>query len=343
MISRFMQTILSEGRWYRPQDFRIHLRQMLRSLIIPLSGLGLVFIVFLGFSSAAIAQDSEAYSSEAYYNEWGELIEVVEEASTPTIPDIQAILERGVLRVGMPKNDNFPFYSKAKTGNTLEGIDPDFASGLAEELGVRVEYVRDYDNHDEVIEAIAKGEVDCGIAKLSRTPKRGMKVIFTQPYLKFRQALLVNQRSLVQYEAKNLTPDQVFNRDLTDAIAVLEGTSYVSFAKQLFPKAKLLEYATWEEVVQAVLDREALAAFRDEVEVRSIVLNKPELAFQLKSILVADSDDGKGIAVAPENLLLEEVANLYIDNYARPVEADTVLEKIQADLEAESNKSQKST
>ena len=76
---------------------------------------------------------------------------------------------------------------------------------------------------------------------------------------------------------------------------------------------------------------------------RSIVLNKPELAFQLKSILVADSDDGKGIAVAPENLLLEEVANLYIDNYARPVEADTVLETIQADLEAESNKSKKST
>jgi hypothetical protein len=76
------------------------------------------------------------------------------------------------------------------------------------------------------------------------------------------------------------------------------------------------------------LDRKALAAFRDEVEVRSIVLNRPELAFQLKSILVADSDDGKGIAVARENPLLKEVANLYIDNYARPVEADAVLAKI---------------
>jgi ABC-type amino acid transport substrate-binding protein len=109
---------------------------------------------------------------------------------------------------------------------------------------------------------------------------------------------------------------------------VLDGTSYVSFAQRLFPKAKLLEYPTWEEVVQAVLDRKALAAFRDEVEVRSIVLNRPELAFQLKSILVADSDDGKGIAVARENPLLKEVANLYIDNYARPVEADAVLAKI---------------
>jgi ABC-type amino acid transport substrate-binding protein len=234
----------------------------------------------------------------------------------------------------MPKNDNFPFYAKAQTGSQLEGIDPEFAIGLADVLGVEVEYVRDYDNHDAVIAAIAAGEVDCGIAKLSRTPKRGMKVTFTQPYLKFRQSLLVNQRSLVQYEAKDLTPDQVFDRELTDGIAVLGGTSYVSFAHQLFPKAKILEYSTWDEVVQAVLDRQALAAFRDEVEVRSIVLNNPELAFQLKSILVADSDDGKGIAIAQDNTLLKEVANLYIDNYARPVEADTVLTKISEALES---------
>lgn len=318
--SSIAHTVIS----HRCQRLRFWWTQ-LYTLICPL--ICILLMTITGFSSAAIAQDSEALY---YYNEWGEVIPVedTESSEIAKIPDIQTIIDRGVLRVGMPKNDNFPFYSKAENSSKLEGIDPEFAVGLADVLGVEVEYVREYENHDAVIAAIVSGEVDCGIAKLSRTPKRGMKVVFTQPYLKFRQALLVNQRSLVQYEAKGLTPDQVFDRDLTDSIAVLDGTSYVSFAQRLFPKAKLLEYPTWEEVVQAVLDRKALAAFRDEVEVRSIVLNRPELAFQLKSILVADSDDGKGIAVARENPLLKEVANLYIDNYARPVEADAVLAKI---------------
>ncbi|TAF53469.1 MAG: amino acid ABC transporter substrate-binding protein [Oscillatoriales cyanobacterium] len=337
-----MQTLPYQSDRSIAHTTNIHPWQRVRSrwtqlcmLLCPL--ICMVLIAITSFGAAAIAQDSDTL----YYNEWGEPILTLEAEPTETveIPNVQTIIERGVLRVGMPKNDNFPFYSKAKNSTKLEGIDSDFATGLAQELGVTVEYVRDYDNHDAVIAAIAAGEVDCGIAKLSRTPERGIKVIFTQPYLKFRQALLVNQRSLVQYEAKGLTPDQVFDRNLTDSIAVLDGTSYVSFAKQLFPKAKLLEYPTWEDVVQAVLDRKALAAFRDEVEVRSIVLNHPELAFQLKSILVADSDDGKGIAIAPENILLKEVANLYIDNYARPIEADTVLSKITEALESKTPQS----
>ncbi|MGD1900801.1 MAG: ABC transporter substrate-binding protein [Geitlerinemataceae cyanobacterium] len=262
--------------------------------------------------------------------------ELVEEETLEAAPatGIDAIVERGVLRVGMPKNDNFPFYGLDDSGE-MEGLDSDFAIGLAGVLGVDLEYVRDYDNHNAVIAAVADGEVDCGIAKFSRTPKRGMKVTFSQPYLKFRQALLVNQRALVQYEAKGLDPSRVFDNELEDTIAVLGGTSYVSFAKQLFPKAELLELDTWDEVVAAVIDREALAAFRDEVEVRSIALNAPELAFQLKSVLIADSNDGKGVAVARDNPLLKEVANLYIDNFARPVEADAVLERIAAALDSE--------
>ena len=203
--------------------------------------------------------------------------ELVEEETLEAAPatGIDAIVERGVLRVGMPKNDNFPFYGLDDSGE-MEGLDSDFAIGLAGVLGVDLEYVRDYDNHNAVIAAVADGEVDCGIAKFSRTPKRGMKVTFSQPYLKFRQALLVNQRALVQYEAKGLDPSRVFDNELEDTIAVLGGTSYVSFAKQLFPKAELLELDTWDEVVAAVIDREALAAALRSREIHAASYRVPE-------------------------------------------------------------------
>lgn len=275
------------------------------------------------YSAVSLPKNSQRQSKYIEFNS-----EYDEFSDNQSQTGVEAVLERGYLRVGMPKNDNFPFYSEKQNGSELEGIDPEIARSLADIFDVDLEFIRNYNTHNEVIEAVARGEVDYGIAKFSRTPKRGSKVVFTQPYLMFREALLVNQKALVRYEARGQSIDDIFQSELTEGIAVLEGTSYVAFARQHFPNAKILEYPTWEEVVNAVLDGEALAAFRDEVEVRSIVINQPELAFQLKSILVADSNDSKGIAVSRENLLLKEVADLYLDSIGHAMGADKVLERI---------------
>jgi len=311
------------------------------------------------FSPVALAQASYYDPAWDYsepvegYNEWSESETLDtsknDNSSLETLnftANLQGIIERGTLRVGMPKNDNFPFYEvgdkhKSNQDNSsnqnMLGIDPDFAYGLAKELGVKVEFFRSYENHDAVIEAVSKGEIDCGIAKISRTPDRGQKVLFTQPYLLLRQALLVNQRSLVPYEAKGLSIDEIFTNDFNGDLAVLKGTSYVTYAQKIFPKANLQEYEKWDQAVEAVIQKKAFAAFRDEVEVRSIVINNPSLAFQLKSVIIADSSDSKGVAISPNNLQLREVADLYIDSYAQPVKADTILDEIESVLEDEQN------
>jgi polar amino acid transport system substrate-binding protein len=240
----------------------------------------------------------------------------LEEPVAAAIPksEIEHIKELGKLRIAMVNKDNPPFFSQKPDGK-LVGIDIDLGEAIAESLGVKADFLRNAKTFDEVVETVYRGEANLAISKLARTLPRAQKVLFSKPYLNFRQALLVNRLSLAKHQSNGLSTDQVV-KDFQGRMGVYAGSAYVQYARKIFPKATIVEFSQWKEAIEAVVSGDVTALFRDELEVRSIVLTKPELAIKLRTIVLTDTSDTKGVVSASGQNFLADYINLFLEtNY----------------------------
>ena len=90
---------------------------------------------------------------------------------------LDQIMRRGAMRVGM---DTFvPWAMKDKTGKFV-GFEIDVAKQLAEDMGVKVEFVPT--KWAGIIPALLTGKFDVVIGGMGIRPKRALKVNFTIPY-----------------------------------------------------------------------------------------------------------------------------------------------------------------
>lgn len=244
-------------------------------------------------------------------------------------PDIQAILDRGKLRVSLLGRDNPPFFlvdeDKAAEDQPLVGLDVNIAEALAEELGVEVEFIREAQTFDDVVDLVYRGEADLAISKLSQTLKRARKIRFSQPYLIMRQGLLVNRLQLTK--VANGEQPAVAIRNLSGRIGVIKDSSYVNFTKEKFPNGSVVEYPNWEATIAAVVAGEVVAAYRDELEVKKVALVKPDVALQLQTVALTDTRDAIAIAVPWSSGQLLAFVNQYLQSTDMNYTADTLLKK----------------
>lgn len=244
-------------------------------------------------------------------------------------PDIQAILDRGKLRVSLLGRDNPPFFlvdeDKAAEDQPLVGLDVNIAEALAEELGVEVEFIREAQTFDDVVDLVYRGEADLAISKLSQTLKRARKIRFSEPYLTMRQGLLVNRLQLTK--VANGEQPAVAIRNLSGRIGVIKDSSYVNFTKEKFPNGSVVEYPNWEATIAAVVAGEVVAAYRDELEVKKVALVKPDVALQLQTVALTDTRDAIAIAVPWSSGQLLAFVNQYLQSTDMNYTADTLLQK----------------
>ena len=129
-------------------------------------------------------------------------MEVTEEEVTPTdIPtdtpegypeDVQAIIDRGVLRVGV-KNAVLGFgYEDPLTGE-YSGMEISLAQKLADKLGVDVEYTAV--TAATRTELLDSGDIDCVLATFTITDERKESWDFTTPYYTDYVSVLVEDAS----------------------------------------------------------------------------------------------------------------------------------------------------
>ena len=111
-------------------------------------------------------------------------------------PDIAAIKKKNVLVVAMTKKDQPPFFSGE--GEAIKGLDVDIARRIGVMLGVPVEFRRDADSFAEVVEQVRVNKADIAVSKLSVTGPRLQTVRFSAPYIRLKQALIVNRLWLSQ-------------------------------------------------------------------------------------------------------------------------------------------------
>ncbi len=141
---------------------------------------------------------------------------------------IEQVMKRGVLRVGM---DIFqPWAMKDKNGKLI-GFEIDVATRLAEDMGVKVEFVPTA--WSGIIPALLTGKFDVIIGGMGITPKRSLKVNFSQPY-EFSGMSIVAHKEL----AAGMNTLESFNNENVQ-IAVKLGTTAAAAAKKYMPKAQL--------------------------------------------------------------------------------------------------------
>lgn len=232
--------------------------------------------------------------------------------TAPLPPDMQRVKNRGRLIVAMYYQDRFPWFYVNKQGR-LAGIDVEMAHDIARTMGVDAEFDRAARSFNEVVDRVAAGQADIAISKLSVTLARAQRIRYTQPYIVFNQALLVNRLKLAAVEQANPgKTDLELILNTTDNIAVTKGTSYEEFAGEVLPNARIIP-VPHDDLFKSTAEGEFLAAFYDENEINMFMKENPELAIQAKVLILKDRVDPIAIAVAPQDQQLLSWLNLYLD------------------------------
>jgi len=239
-------------------------------------------------------------------------------------PDIQRIRQRGKLIVAMLNQENPPFFMTDSAGQFM-GLDVKLAKALADQLGVTLEFTRTAKTFDEVVKTVYDMNADLALSKLSRTLHRAETVRFSQPYVTMRQGLLVNRLQIAEQANGRSMTDVI--RNLEGKIGVIRGSSYVGFTQKKFPKATIVEFSNWTDAIKAVIRGDILATYRDELEVKKIVLSQPHTALTLQTIALTDTQDSIAIALPWDSQQLLAYVNQYLDISAVGYTAESLLKE----------------
>ena len=140
--------------------------------------------------------------------------------------DLNSIVSDGVLRVAMTRFD-LPGFHTTSPDSSVNGLEADVAREIARALDVRAVFKADYGSFDAVAEAVASGQADIGISKLSQTYYRVTHVLFSEPYVTLRHALLYD-RIAVAEAAQGGSPEDAL-RNFRGRIAVIGKSAYEDF------------------------------------------------------------------------------------------------------------------
>lgn len=231
------------------------------------------------------------------------------QSSISMSPDMQKIIDRGELIVAINQEDSPPFFAENVDGELI-GLDVEIGRKIAKSLGVQVRFDRSAKTFNEVVNRVYKGDADMAISKLSQTLERAKIISFSHPYLTMRHGLLLNRLQLTQATRNKDLVD--FLRDFQGKIGVINASSYEIFAMAKFPKATIIRYSNWEDLIRGAMRGDILAAYRDELEVKKILINYPNVALNFQTVALTDTQDPIAIALPWSSNHLLQFVNLYL-------------------------------
>ena len=248
-------------------------------------------------------------------------------STVPLPPDIAAIKKKNVLIVAMTKKDNPPFFSGE--GDDIKGLDVEIARRIGSVVGVPVQFRRDAESFAEVVEQVRTGGADVAVSKLSITGPRLLTVRFSEPYIKLRQAMIVNRLWLSQNSQGRETYEVI--RNFNGKISFIRNSSYDTFARANFPNATFLPEDKWDVIIDDVTKGKIAAAYRDEFEIKKIAFEKPEAAITTKSITISDSVDNIAIAVNYNSVHLLSIVNYVVQSEFSNVDTKKLMDRYKAE------------
>ena len=248
-------------------------------------------------------------------------------STVPLPPDIAAIKKKNVLIVSMTKKDNPPFFSGE--GDEIRGLDVEIARRIGAVIGVPVQFRRDAESFAEVVEQVRTGSADVAVSKLSITGPRLLTVRFSEPYIKLKQAMIINRLWLSQ----NGQGKEVYEviRTFNGKISFIRNSSYDTFARSNFPKAIYTPEDSWDTIINNVTSGAIAAAYRDEFEIKKISFEKPEAAITTKTVTISDSIDNIAVAVHHNSPQLLSIINYVIRNEYSNIDTKKLMDRYKAE------------
>ena len=243
----------------------------------------------------------------------------VQQISRSKLNDIK---RKGKLIVGLCMHDSPPFYSK-NDKNELQGIDIDLAKILAKELNVELELLQNWPTWDQLIDAVESNEVDMGLSLVSQTPARSARILYSAPYARISQAMLVNRMGLAQEQhdgAQSLA--DIFSKKRKNKLIVYGKSAYEDFAQRLFPDVQFLPCKTQDEILTHLVNNDGIAFMMDANEISNILREKPELKLKLVPFMMKEGVDLISIAVPPQDPQFLHFVNtvLQVKGYDKPID-----------------------
>lgn len=235
-------------------------------------------------------------------------------------PDLEAIRERGVLRVAVYGKDIPPFLVRTPQG--LDGVDANLARTVAARLGVRVVFDETAETFDQVVGKVFRGEADLGVSLLSASLARSLMVSFTDAYASVHPALLLNRltypRGRVDFEAAAETSADAAE---LHAIGVLAGSVYSEYVGELFQKVQARSFPDSAAMLQAMKDGEIGAVLQSEIFLNQLLNADPSWSLRFRVEPIMDRLDPIACAVNWRSRGLLQWINLCLrlgDAHARP-------------------------
>jgi polar amino acid transport system substrate-binding protein len=156
---------------------------------------------------------------------------------------VEQVIKRGVLRVGM--STFVPWAMSDKAGNLI-GFEIDVATRLAQDMGVKVEFVPT--KWAGIIPALLTGKFDVIIGGMGITAQRNLKVNFSIPY-DYSGVAVVAHRQL----AAGFSRLEDLNHPEVTVTARLGSTSAAA-ATKLLPKAQKRFFDDESQVIQELVN-----------------------------------------------------------------------------------------
>ena len=180
---------------------------------------------------------------------------------------LEEIKKRGSLRVGM--STFVPWAMRDKQGDLI-GFEIDVATKVAEDMGVKIEFVPTA--WSGIIPALLAQNFDVIIGGMSITPGRNLTVNFTTPYAHSGQQMVANKAL-----ADGFTLDQ-FN-DSSVTITCRRGATPCNVAQNQFPKADVARFDDDAQAFQEVVNGNAHAMISSAPKPRFWMSRYPEKLF----------------------------------------------------------------
>lgn len=168
---------------------------------------------------------------------------------------VDTIRRRGLLKVGMGL---FEPWVMCGTDGELIGYEVDVVRQLADDIGVRVQFVRT--DWYYIVPALIEEEFDLVVSGMGITPARGLLVNFTIPYSEFGTAVVANRSRTDGLAA----PDDFDSAGIV--FGARAGTVPAQAAAEHFPTATLRTFDSDADLLGALLAGEVHAAAVDQVK-----------------------------------------------------------------------------
>ena len=228
---------------------------------------------------------------------------------------LQKILSSGTLRVGTTGDYN-PMTIFDPATNSYKGYEIEAAQKLAEDLGVKVEFVRT--DWKTLIQGLTSDKYDILMSGTSLSVGRLKVVSFSQPYNTYFMVGLALKDKADKFKSW----DDVNKKDVK--VAVTLGTNFEGIAKEVLPQASLVRIEAPAREYQEVLAGRSDIGLTSSTEAAGLIKTYPNLR-----IVLADAKFGKQV----HGYMMRQgdfAWVSYVNSWLNLREADGTLPKIRA-------------